>query len=96
MCLFKGIQHSVPYNKIDSTQAWYTFLLVFKAKFLSLKTGFFKAPKAWDAFIIRLSTSTFILPEAAIRDPRYGNSSTQHKSPPSTDMNSITFYSHSS
>ena len=34
MCLFKDIQHSVPYNKIDSTQTWYTFLLVFKAKFL--------------------------------------------------------------
>ena len=53
----QSIQHSVPYNKIDSTQAWYTFLLVFKVKFLSLKSGLFKAPKAWDALIIRLSTS---------------------------------------
>ena len=45
MCLFKDIQHSVPYNKIDSTQAWYTFLLVFKAKFLSLKLSSLKPQK---------------------------------------------------
>ena len=89
MCLFKGIQHSAPYNNIDSTQAWYTFLLVFKVKLLSLKTVFFKAPKAWDALIIHLSTSASILPEAAIRDPSYENSSTQHKSPPSTDIDSL-------
>ena len=96
MCFFNGIQHSASYNRTDSTQTWYTPLLIFKIKFLSLKSVFFKTPKTWDAFVIHISSSSYIHPTRSsysyIRDPRYGNSSTQHKSPPFTDIDSLSLY----
>ena len=69
MCFFNGIQHSASYNRTDSTQTWYTPLLIFKIKFLSLKSVFFKTPKTWDAFLfISHHLATSIQPEAAISE----------------------------
>ena len=79
MCFFEGIQHSAPCNRTDSTCAWYAFLLVSKVKFLSIKTVFFKATKAWDALLfIPQYLHPYIQPEVAIIDQRYRNSSTKH------------------
>ena len=91
-CFLKDHQHYVPHNRTDSLQVWYMLLSVFKVKFLSLETVFFKAPKAWDAFVICHSISTSIPNQKQLsRYPRYGNPSTQHKSPPSSNIDSLSF-----
>ena len=70
-CFLSGIQHSAPYRRTDKTHALYIFHL-----FVSRKTDFLRALKSLDVWATLLFTSTSILPEFSISDPRYGNSST--------------------
>ena len=59
-CFLSTIQHSPPYCSTESTQVWYTYLLVVSERLVLVKTAFRKAPNALEALARRLSTSPSI------------------------------------
>jgi len=65
-----GVQHSLPYKRVDSTHAWYTWCLDLTDRWWSENADWQSIPKAFEALSILLSTSASIFPSSTMTDSK--------------------------